>query len=198
MSADYSHSCPSIGARRLPDDQVNRYVPASIDLSAAPALSSKLQFLYMRAVIQRVSQASVSVDGAVTGAIGKGILVLLGVTKGDDATAGEALLDKIVNLRIFPDGAGKMNLSVLDTHGGLLVVSQFTLYGDCRKGRRPSFDMAAPAEEAKRLYEQFVEMARARGLPTETGVFQAHMDVSLVNDGPVTFLIETGNGAGSK
>ncbi|MEQ1885028.1 MAG: D-aminoacyl-tRNA deacylase [Bryobacteraceae bacterium] len=152
----------------------------------------------MRAVIQRVSQASVSVDGAVTGAIGKGILVLLGVTKGDDATAGEALLDKIVNLRIFPDGAGKMNLSVLDTHGGLLVVSQFTLYGDCRKGRRPSFDMAAPAEEAKRLYEQFVEMARARGLPTETGVFQAHMDVSLVNDGPVTFLIETGNGAGSK
>ncbi|MEQ1946862.1 MAG: D-aminoacyl-tRNA deacylase [Bryobacteraceae bacterium] len=148
----------------------------------------------MRAVIQRVSQASVTVDGTITGQIDRGILVLLGVTKGDDTAAAEALLDKIVNLRIFPDDAGKMNLSLLDMGGALLVVSQFTLYGDCRKGRRPSFDMAAPAEDARSLYEQFVALARARGLRTETGVFQAHMDVSLVNDGPVTFLIETGNG----
>ena len=145
----------------------------------------------MRAVIQRVSKASVTVDGAVTGSIGVGLVVLLGVAKGDRAATAEALVDKIVHLRVFADDAGKMNLSLADIHGSLLVVSQFTLYGDCRKGRRPSFDAAAPAEDARRLYEHFVELARMRGVPTETGVFQAHMEVSLVNDGPVTLILET-------
>lgn len=152
----------------------------------------------MRAVIQRVSQASVTVEGAVTGAIGTGLMVLLGVAKGDNAAAVEAMVDKIVNLRIFPDSNGKMNLSLLDIQGSLLVVSQFTLYGDCRKGRRPSFDSAAPADEAKRLYESFVEVARARGVHAETGIFQAHMDVALVNDGPVTLIVEIGDTPGAK
>src|SRR5579864_4178711 len=146
----------------------------------------------MRAVVQRVTSAQVEVDGSIVGKIDAGLLVLLGVTKTD--TAGEAafLAEKIVNLRIFSDDAGKMNRSLLDTGGALLVVSQFTLYGDCRKGRRPSFDAAAPAEQARALYEHFIEAARRSGLQVETGVFQAHMDVSLVNDGPVTLLVESG------
>jgi D-aminoacyl-tRNA deacylase len=145
----------------------------------------------MRAVIQRVSQASVTVDGVVNGSISAGLVVLLGVARGDQAAAAERLVEKIVHLRIFADPAGKMNLSLADIHGSLLVVSQFTLYGDCRKGRRPGFDAAAPAEDARRLYEHFVDLARLRGVHTETGVFQAHMEVSLVNDGPVTLILET-------
>jgi len=145
----------------------------------------------MRAVIQRVSSASVTVDGAVAGRIGAGLLVLLGVGKGDTEADAETLARKIVELRVFQDEAGKMNLSVKDTGGALLVVSQFTLYGDTRKGRRPSFDLAAPPEEARRLYEKFVEAARAQGAAVETGVFQAMMSVSLVNEGPVTFLVES-------
>ena len=145
----------------------------------------------MRAVIQRVTEARVKVDGAVTGEIGAGMLVLLGVTQADTAAAAAFLVDKLVNLRIFTDDAGKMNRSLIDTGGAMLVVSQFTLYGDCRKGRRPSFDDAAPAEQARALYEQFVETARRSGLRIETGVFQAHMDVSLVNDGPVTLIVES-------
>jgi len=145
----------------------------------------------MRAVIQRVSKALVTVDGAATGSIGAGLVVLLGVGKGDQAASAEALVDKIVHLRIFADDAGKMNLSLADIRGSLLVVSQFTLYGDCRKGRRPGFDAAAPAEEARRLYEHFVDSARLRGVHTETGVFQAHMEVSLVNDGPVTLILDS-------
>jgi D-tyrosyl-tRNA(Tyr) deacylase len=145
----------------------------------------------MRAVIQRVSSASVTVDGAVAGRIGAGLLVLLGVGKGDTEADAETLARKIVELRVFQDEAGKMNLSVKDTGGALLVVSQFTLYGDTRKGRRPSFDLAAPPEEARRLYEKFVEAARAQGVAVETGVFQAMMSVSLVNEGPVTFLVES-------
>jgi D-tyrosyl-tRNA(Tyr) deacylase len=126
----------------------------------------------------------------VVGEIGPGLLILLGVAKPDTVADAEALVEKILNLRVFPDSAGKMNRSLLDTRGELLVVSQFTLYGDCRKGRRPSFDAAAPAEQARELYEAFVDLARRSGLRVETGVFQAHMDVSLVNDGPVTLMIE--------
>ena len=124
------------------------------------------------------------------GQIGAGLLALLGVGKPDTAADAEFLAEKILNLRVFPDEAGKMNRSLLDTGGALLVVSQFTLYGDCRKGRRP-FDAAAPAEQARALYEHFVEAARRSGVRVETGVFQAHMDVSLVNDGPVTLLVES-------
>lgn len=152
----------------------------------------------MRAVIQRVSSASVMVDGTVTGSIRAGLVVLLGVAKGDTTGAAEALLDKLLHLRVFPDSAGKMNLSVLDTAGSLLVVSQFTLYGDCRKGRRPSFDAAAPSEDARRVYDHFVELARMRGVHSETGVFQAHMEVSLVNDGPVTLIVEVDSMSESK
>jgi len=133
----------------------------------------------------------VSVDGVVTGAIEGGLMVLLGVRRED--TEGDAgyLLDRILGLRIFADGEGKMNLSLLETGGSLLVVSQFTLYGDTRRGRRPSFDAAAPAEQARALYEKFVEQARARGVKTETGIFQAAMSVSLVNEGPVTLIVES-------
>jgi D-tyrosyl-tRNA(Tyr) deacylase len=147
----------------------------------------------MRALIQRVTNARVEVDGAITGAIDVGLLVLLGVTKTDTQADADYLVDKIANLRIFPDEAGKMNRSLLDVGGSLLAVSQFTLYGDCRKGRRPGFDMAAPAEQARTLYECFVEKARLLKLKVETGVFQAHMAVSLTNDGPVTFMLESGD-----
>jgi D-tyrosyl-tRNA(Tyr) deacylase len=146
----------------------------------------------MKAVIQRVSQAQVEVDGIVTGQIGSGLLVLLGVAKPDTTADADALAEKILHLRIFSDQAGKMNRSLLDCGGALLVVSQFTLYGDTRKGRRPSFDAAAGAEQAQALYERFVAAARVNGTRVETGVFQAHMAVSLVNDGPVTLVVEIG------
>lgn len=145
----------------------------------------------MRAVIQRVSRAKVTVDGEITGEIGQGILVLLGVSRDDTEKEALYLLDKTVNLRIFEDAEGKMNLSLLDISGELLVVSQFTLYGDARKGRRPSFiDAAAPAE-ANRLYEFFVAEARKQLSNVGTGRFQAMMDVELVNDGPVTILLDS-------
>jgi len=146
----------------------------------------------MRAILQRVTRASVEVDGAVVGEIGGGLLVLLGVAKPDTAADADFLAAKIVNLRIFADEAGKMNRSLLDCSGELLVVSQFTLYGDCSRGRRPGFEGAAPAEQARELYEHFIAAARRSGVKVETGVFQAHMVVSLENDGPVTFLIESG------
>ncbi len=144
----------------------------------------------MRALLQRVTEARVTVDGVVTGEIGPGLLVLLGVSKQDTQTDADFLAQKTLHLRIFQDGQGKMNRSLIDTGGGLLVVSQFTLYGDCRKGRRPSFDDAAPAEQARALYEHFVATA-ARSVPVATGIFQAHMSVSLTNDGPVTLFLET-------
>jgi len=145
----------------------------------------------MKAVIQRVSRASVTVDGIVTGAIGRGLLILLGVGKSDTRQSADYLAGKITGLRIFPDQNGKMNCSLIDTGGALLVVSQFTLYGDCRKGRRPGFDDAAPPELARALYEYFVSRLRELRVPVETGVFQAHMDVELINDGPVTLLLES-------
>jgi D-aminoacyl-tRNA deacylase len=145
----------------------------------------------MRVVVQRVTQAKVEVDGAVAGEIGAGLLVLLGVAKSDTAADAEFLANKIAGVRIFSDEAGKMNRSLLEAGGAMLVVSQFTLYGDCRKGRRPSFDLAAPAEQARALYEHFVAALRGAGVRVETGIFQAHMAVSLVNDGPVTLIIES-------
>lgn len=145
----------------------------------------------MRAVVQRVRSARVTVDGNVTGEIGAGLLVLVGVSKSDATADADFTAAKIIHLRIFSDDEGKMNRSLLDTGGAMLVVSQFTLYGDCRKGRRPSFDSAAGPEQARALYEYFVEAVRKAGVPTETGVFQASMQVSLVNDGPVTLIVES-------
>jgi D-tyrosyl-tRNA(Tyr) deacylase len=145
----------------------------------------------VRAVIQRVTRASVTVEGRVAGEIGAGLLVVLGVNKTDNPESASYLAEKIANLRIFSDEAGKMNLSVLDTAGSALVVSQFTLYGDTRGGRRPSFIQAAPPEEANRLYQEFVKSLRSLGMKVETGVFQAQMLVELVNDGPVTILLDS-------
>ena len=145
----------------------------------------------MRAVIQRVSRARVRVDGQTTGEIGQGLLILLGVGQGDTPKEADYLLEKIINLRIFEDAGGKMNLSLLETGGQLMVISQFTLYADCRKGRRPSFTDAAPPEEAQKLYDYFVGAARNRGLPVATGIFQALMEVELVNSGPVTILLDS-------
>lgn len=145
----------------------------------------------MRAVVQRVSRASVTVDGEITGKIGKGLLVLLGVSTDDEESDAVYLLDKIINLRIFEDAAGKMNLSLAETSGELLVVSQFTLYGDTRRGRRPSYIEAAAPEKANQLYEFFVAAARNQIGRVETGRFQAMMDVELVNDGPVTILLDS-------
>ena len=144
----------------------------------------------MRALLQRVTEARVIVDQVVTGEIGAGLLVFLGVSKLDTEANADFIAGKVLNLRIFSDEQGKMNRSVLDTGGALLVVSQFTLYGDCRKGRRPSFDDAAPAEQARSLYEHFVAVT-SRSLRVETGIFQADMAVSLTNDGPVTLILES-------
>lgn len=150
-----------------------------------------LQCRPVRAVVQRVREARVEVDGEVVGAIGHGLCVLLGVRHDDTEADADELCKKIVGLRIFEDDRGHMNRALDDVRGALLVVSQFTLYGDTKKGRRPSFGAAAPAEQARALYEHFVARARADAVPVETGRFQAHMAVSLVNDGPVTLLVDT-------
>lgn len=145
----------------------------------------------MRAVLQRVRHARVEVDGTVMGSIGAGIAVLLGISRKDTEREADYLLDKIVGLRIFPDENGKMNRSVREAGGALLVVSQFTLYGDTSRGRRPGFDEAAPAAQAKLIYEYFVNQARQSGMTVETGVFQAMMMVYIENDGPVTLICDT-------
>jgi D-tyrosyl-tRNA(Tyr) deacylase len=146
----------------------------------------------MRAVVQRVSRACVRVDAAIVGEIAHGLLVFLGVSGQDSATDVTYIATKIRELRIFSDEQGRMNRSVQDEQGAVLLVSQFTLYGDCRKGRRPSFDAAAPPAVAKALYEEVIRELRDAGVPVETGVFQADMKVELVNDGPVTMLLDSG------
>ncbi len=145
----------------------------------------------MRAVVQRVSQARVTVQGKVAGEIDRGLLVLIGIGSADTESGADYLADKIAGLRIFEDEQGKMNLSLADVRGSVLAVSQFTLYGDVRHGRRPSFDGAAPPEKARALYDYFVERIRAAGLRCETGRFQEMMQVELVNDGPVTILLDS-------
>jgi D-tyrosyl-tRNA(Tyr) deacylase len=145
----------------------------------------------MRAVVQRVSRAGVEVDGRVAGSIDGGLLVLLAVAEDDSASDADYLVEKITNLRILSDAAGKMNLSLLDKGGAMLVVSQFTLLGDVRRGRRPSYTDAAEPQKANMLYQYFVERVRSAGIRAETGIFQAHMQVSLTNDGPVTILVDS-------
>lgn len=145
----------------------------------------------MRAVVQRVSSAHVKVDGEVVGATDGGLMILLGVTHGDGTEQADWLAKKVAHLRIFTDQEGKMNRSVLDCSGSALVVSQFTLYGDCSKGRRPSFVKAAPPDEADDLYQYFCRRLAQEGCPVQTGRFQATMEVSLVNDGPVTLVLDT-------
>jgi D-tyrosyl-tRNA(Tyr) deacylase len=145
----------------------------------------------MRVVVQRVSRAEVRVQGRVIGRIGPGLVVLVGVGHGDTSQAAEWLAEKVVKLRIFDDEQGKMNRSITESGGAILCVSQFTLYGDCRKGRRPSYDRAASGEAAKSLYESFVGFLRAQGVKVETGEFRAMMDVELVNDGPVTLILDS-------
>jgi D-aminoacyl-tRNA deacylase len=146
----------------------------------------------MRAVIQRVSRARVTVDGRVTGEIDAGLVVLIAVGREDSAETAASMAEKIAHLRIFSDDQGKMNRSLLDNGGAILAVSQFTLYGDARGQRRPSFVQAAPPEQGKALYEEFVRALKALGMRVETGVFQAHMSVELANDGPVTILLDSG------
>jgi D-tyrosyl-tRNA(Tyr) deacylase len=145
----------------------------------------------LRAVVQRVSRASAAVDGRVTGSIGQGLLILLGVGRGDAEADAEYLAGKVAGLRVFEDETGRMNRSLIEIGGGALVVSQFTLYGDVRRGRRPSFDEAAPPEEANPLYRCFCKLLEEKGLQVERGVFQAMMDVELLNQGPVTILLDS-------
>jgi D-aminoacyl-tRNA deacylase len=145
----------------------------------------------MRAVIQRVSEAKVEIDGQTAGQIGNGLLVYLGVGRGDDLKDASYISNKIVELRIFPDEADKMDRSVIDVSGDVLLISNFTLQGDCRKGRRPSFDPAAEPALAKQLYEKVGELIKAVGVEVQTGIFAAHMHISSVNDGPVTFVLDS-------
>jgi D-aminoacyl-tRNA deacylase len=144
----------------------------------------------MRIVLQRVKNASVTINGTITGSINSGILVLLGIHKDDTTSQADQLADKCMDLRIFPDDSGKMNRSLAETGGGALIVSQFTLYGDCSRGRRPSFTGAASAEKGRELYDYFVGLMKRRAAAVGTGVFGAMMDVELVNDGPVTFVLD--------
>ena len=146
----------------------------------------------MRAVVQRVTSARVTVGDRAVGSIGRGLLVLVGIARDDGRDAAAYLVNKIVGLRVFPDGDGRLHRSVREVDGGVLLVSQFTLYGDCRRGRRPSFDRAAAPDRARAVYEEIVDRFRDRGVAVETGTFQAHMMVHSVNDGPVTVLLDTG------
>jgi D-tyrosyl-tRNA(Tyr) deacylase len=146
----------------------------------------------MKVVLQRVTQAHVAVDGNTVGAISTGLVVLLGISRSDTTRDADYLLEKILYLRIFPDNEGKMNRNIQQASGSLLLISQFTLYGDCRKGRRPSFDRAAPPDQALALYDYFVQTARRGPVPVETGEYRAHMQVTLTNDGPVTILLDSG------
>ncbi len=170
------------------------FLSGCVQKSPSPTLSiprfSVNNFFNVRVVIQRVSKAEVTVAGAVVGKIGHGVCLFLGVGKSDGKSNADELVQKIKNLRIFEDSQGKMNWSIMDTAGEFLVVSQFTLYGDCDKGNRPSFSAAAPAAEGQPLYDYFVERLRGSGLKVATGQFQAKMEVSLTNDGPVTLILD--------
>ena len=166
------------------------FCPPKHLLPCRPAALPPVRQRTVRVVLQRVSRASVTVDGEVVGSIGAGFLALVGFTKGDGSSQLEWMAEKIAGLRLFADDEGKMNRDVKHVGGGVLVVSQFTLYADARKGRRPSFVDAAPPDEAKSLYERFVEKLAARDVPVETGSFGALMDVELVNDGPVTLILD--------
>ncbi|HXA67178.1 MAG TPA: D-aminoacyl-tRNA deacylase [Bryobacteraceae bacterium] len=148
----------------------------------------------MRLVLQRVKEAHVDVDGKTVGSISSGLVILIGVASSDTRKDAEYLADKVIYLRIFSDAEHRMNRSILEVGGSLLVVSQFTLYGDCKKGRRPSFDQAAPPQKARELYEYFIERLSSRNVIVQTGVFQAGMQVHLVNDGPVTFVLDSPDG----
>lgn len=145
----------------------------------------------MRTVVQRVSKAQVSIEGDVKGVIGKGLVILLGIRREDTTKELQWLVDKVVHLRIFEDESGKMNKSLTDIGGEMLIISQFTLYGDCRKGRRPGFSTAAPPAIAEPLYQQFIKEVKAKGITVATGTFQAEMQVELINDGPVTLLLDS-------
>jgi D-aminoacyl-tRNA deacylase len=145
----------------------------------------------MRVIIQRVTSARIEIDSTVTAAIGRGLVLLLGIAKTDSRRDADYLVEKVAGLRVFADEAGKMNLDVRQVGGSLLIVSNFTVYGDVRKGRRPGFDLAAPPAEARVIYDYFVDRARLTGIPVETGSFQAHMQVELVNDGPITLIAES-------
>jgi D-tyrosyl-tRNA(Tyr) deacylase len=160
-------------------------------MAASPKSRSASDGDIVRLLIQRVARASVTVEGRLEAQIGRGLLILVGIAGSDGRAQADYLADKMVNLRIFSDPEGRMNLSAIDTNASLLLVSQFTLYGDCRKGRRPSFGAAAPPEKARELYDYFVAKVREKGLVTGCGVFQAHMEVELLNDGPVTLLLDS-------
>ena len=177
--------------RRLPNRSASYSNGWSLGATGGTARPVTDTFCPMRAVIQRVSRATVTVGDEVTGKIAKGLVVLLGVSASDTHSDADYLVDKTVGLRIFEDPDQKMNLSIADVRGSILAVSQFTLYGDARKGRRPSFDAAARPERARELYEYFVEKIRAAGITCETGRFQATMQVELINDGPVTILLDS-------
>lgn len=148
----------------------------------------------MRAVVQRVTEASCKVDGQVTGRVGKGLLVFLGVGQDDGQADIDYIVDKVIHLRIFPDGQDKMNLDVRQAGGGVLLISQFTLYGDCRKGRRPDFSHAGRPDAAEALYEQTIAALREKGIEVQTGIFAAMMDIACTNDGPVTMLLDSKRG----
>jgi D-aminoacyl-tRNA deacylase len=196
---DLRSSCRSVNHLSAAD--LRTYVlPGGCEVSCRPRAQwhtgpgRRAQSNFMRVVLQRVKSARVDVAGLTVGSIGSGLLILLGVTQTDREEDADYLADKVVQLRIFPDEAGRMNRSLVEARGALLVVSQFTLYGDCRKGRRPSFDHAAGPEQARALYEYFTRQLRLRNVAVETGVFQAEMEVHLINDGPVTFLLDSKRG----
>jgi D-tyrosyl-tRNA(Tyr) deacylase len=191
-AAERENVCANPGAEETSRSEGSHRFPADQNSSLGDGIHGAVRLRgAMRAVIQRVRRARVSVEERVVGKIGAGALILLGVGKGDSNGAADYLAEKTANLRIFEDPFGKMNLSLMESGGAALVVSQFTLYGDVRRGRRPGFDRAAPPAEARGIYEHYVSQLRSFGIQVETGIFQARMAVELENDGPVTILADS-------